>query len=221
MDSCSILTAMKTVRRPFFLLSFIVLIARRNQISSLFFDDLGWSELGCYKIFNETPHLDQMARGLDSLMLLPTVCSPIVPLADRSTSCASWYLGLSPSKPALPVSRVTLPKIKENGYATAWWGNGIYGIQVPECLWGAQTIMDLNGIRAVVKALATVPTWPYVFEPSQFLDWYPKNRLGENEYLTDRFNLRRLSLLNDIMLNLFHNTWVITHPIPYWMVGLI
>ncbi|MED6327308.1 MAG: sulfatase-like hydrolase/transferase, partial [Verrucomicrobiota bacterium] len=40
--------------------------AKRPNIIFILADDLGWAELGCYgNRFNETPHLDRLAkRGL-------------------------------------------------------------------------------------------------------------------------------------------------------------
>ena len=77
-------SAMKTVRRPFFfLLSFIASFyceAKKPNIIFVLADDLGWAELGCYgNSFNETPHLDQMAKeGLrfTNAYAAAPVCSP-------------------------------------------------------------------------------------------------------------------------------------------------
>ena len=62
----------------------LVLISATNgkkpNIIFILADDLGWAELGCYgNSFNETPHLDQLAKeGLrftDAYAAAP-VCSP-------------------------------------------------------------------------------------------------------------------------------------------------
>ena len=44
----------------------LTLQAKRPNIIFILADDLGWAELGCYgNRFNETPHLDRLAkRGL-------------------------------------------------------------------------------------------------------------------------------------------------------------
>ena len=115
-------SAMKTVRRLFFLLlSFIASFyceAKKPNIIFVLADDLGWAELGCYgNSFNETPHLDQMAKeGLrfTNAYAAAPVCSPY--RAALLTGQHPVRVGildyLRPnSSNALPVSHVTLPKI--------------------------------------------------------------------------------------------------------------
>ncbi len=53
---------------------------RSPNIVFILADDLGWGELGCYgSTFNETPHLDQLAREgvrMTQAYAAAPVCSP-------------------------------------------------------------------------------------------------------------------------------------------------
>ena len=117
-------------------LSLVLISATNGKKPNIIFilaDDLGWAELGCYgNSFNETPHLDQLAKeGLrftDAYAAAP-VCSPYraALLTGQHPARVGILDYLRPnSSNALSVSHVTLPKIlKENGYATGMVGKCI------------------------------------------------------------------------------------------------
>ena len=141
----------------------LVLISATNgkkpNIIFILADDLGWAELGCYgNSFNETPHLDQLAKeGLrftDAYAAAP-VCSPYraALLTGQHPARVGILDYLRPnSSNALPVSHVTLPKIlKENGYATGMVGKWhLTGYKYQNAQFEVRPkIMDFNGIRAV------------------------------------------------------------------------
>ena len=182
--------------------------AKKPNIVFILADDLGWAELGCYgNSFNETPHLDALAkRGLrfTHAYAAAPVCSPY--RAALLTGQHPARLGildyLRPnSSNALPVDQVTLPKIlKGNGYATGMVGKWhLTGYKYQ----GAQFEIrpqdhgfDWN-IGSEVKGVGNGANfWPYVFrtQPISWID-LPKNRMGKEEYLTDRLNLEAVDFI--------------------------
>jgi hypothetical protein len=76
---------------------------RRPNVVFVSIDDLGWDEFGCYgNTFNETPHIDRLAReGLqftDAYAAAP-LCSPMR---------AALITGLYPARTGITVARQTL-----------------------------------------------------------------------------------------------------------------
>ena len=107
-------------------------------------DDLGWQELGCYgNPFNETPHLDALAkqgvRFTDAYAAAP-VCSP--QRAALLTGLTPARLGITNvlgprSQKHLPPARVTLAEVlRSHGYATGivgkWHLSGYANQGAPE-----------------------------------------------------------------------------------------
>ena len=104
--------------------------AKRPNIIFILADDLGWAELGCYgNRFNETPHLDHLAkRGLRFTHAYASapVCSPY-----RAAFLTGQYPArvgildyLRPnSENGLSTDHVTLPeRLRDAGYATGMIG---------------------------------------------------------------------------------------------------
>ena len=182
--------------------------AKKPNIVFILADDLGWAELGCYgNSFNETPHLDKLAkRGLrfTNAYAAAPVCSPYraALLTGQHPARVGILDYLRPnSSNALPVDQVTLPKmLKGNGYATGMVGKWhLTGYKYQ----GAQFEIrpqdhgfDWN-IGSEVKGVGNGANfWPYVFrtQPISWID-LPKNRMGKNEYLTDRLNLEAVDFV--------------------------
>ena len=102
----------------------------RPNIVFILADDLGWSELGCYgNGFNETPHLDHLARDgvrFTQAYAAAPVCSPY--RASLLTGQHPARLGivdyLRPSSAnALSTEQITLPQhLRTHGYRTGMIG---------------------------------------------------------------------------------------------------
>ena len=171
-------------------------------------DDLGWAELGCYgNKFNETPHLDRMAkegtRYTQAYAAAP-VCSPYR---------AAFLTGVHPAQVGIvdylrPNSANWLPKrfhtlpaaLKSIGYTTGMIGKWhLTGYRHHEAEFETRPTdhgFDWN-IGSEVKGVGNgANTWPYVFrkQPIRWLD-LPEQRLGEKENLTDRLNLEAVDFI--------------------------
>ena len=181
---------------------------RKPNIIFVLADDLGWAELGCYgNTFNETPHLDKLAKqGLrfTHAYAAAPVCSPYraALLTGQHPARVGILDYLRPnSSNALPVSHVTLPKmLKRNGYATGMVGKWhLTGYEYQGAKFEVRPIVhgfDWN-VGSEVKGVGNGANfWPYVFrtQPIRWLD-LAENRLGKNEYLTDRLNLEAVDFV--------------------------
>ena len=172
-------------------------------------DDLGWSELGCYgNQFNETPHLDQLAssgiRFTQAYASAP-VCSPY--RAALLTGKHPTRLGITDylrpnSANALTTEINTLPKLlSEHGYFTGMIGKWhLTGYQYhgaeheirPEDHGFAWTFgTEIKGVGNGANF------WPYRFrqQPISWID-IRENRLGSDEYLTDRLNIEAVDFID-------------------------
>jgi len=182
--------------------------AKQPNIIFILADDLGWAELGCYgNSFNETPNLDQMAKeGLrftHSYAAAP-VCSPYraALLTGQHPARVGILDYLRPnSSNALPVSHVTLPEIlKRNGYATGMVGKWhLTGYKYQDAQFEIRPNdhgFDWNTGSEVKGVGNGANFWPYVFrtQPIRWLD-LAENRMGKNEYLTDRLNLEAVEFV--------------------------
>ena len=182
--------------------------AKKPNIIFVLADDLGWAELGCYgNSFNATPYLDQMAeeglRFTHAYAAAP-VCSPYraALLTGQHPARVGILDYLRPnSSNALSVSHVTLPKIlKENGYSTGMVGkwhltgykyqNAQFEVRPKDHGFQWNTGSEIKGVGNGANF------WPYVFrtQPISWIDIH-KNRLGKNEYLTDRLNLEAVEFV--------------------------
>ena len=198
-------------RRYFILLCTLFVFsvyAKKPNIVFVLADDLGWAELGCYgNSFNETPHLDQLAKeGLrfTHAYAAAPVCSPYraALLTGQHPARVGILDYLRPnSSNALSVSQLTLPKIlKRNGYSTGMvgkWHLTGYKYQDAEFELRPKDHGFSWNIGSEVKGVGNGANfWPYVFrtQPISWID-LPKNRMGKNEYLTDRLNLEAVNFI--------------------------
>lgn len=186
----------------------VALAERPPNIVFVLADDLGWAELGCYgNGFNETPNLDRLStegmRFTHAYAAAP-VCSPY--RAALLTGQHPARLGildyLRPnSANALSTSHITLPEIlSQHGYATGkigkWHlsGYAFHGAEHEVKPADHGFAWDFGG---EVKGVGNGANfWPYVFrdQPIRWID-IPDNRLGEDEYLTDRLNLEAVDFI--------------------------
>ena len=164
-------------------------------------DDLGWAELGCYgNDFNETPNLDQLAnegmRFTHAYAAAP-VCSPYRAafLTGQHPARIGIVDYLRPnSANALSTSHITLAEmLRQHGYATGkigkWHLTGyeFHGAEHEVRPTAHGFAWDFGG---EVKGVGNGANfWPYVFreQPIRWID-IPDQRLGKDEYLTDRLN---------------------------------
>jgi len=181
---------------------------RPTNVIFVLADDLGWAELACYgNSFNETPHLDKLAKqGLrfTHAYAAAPVCSPYraALLTGQHPARVGILDYLRPnSSNALPVSQITLPKIfKRNGYATGMVGkwhltgykyqNAQFEVRPTDHGFGWNTGSEVKGVGNGANF------WPYVFR-TQLIRWLDitENRMGKNEYLTDRLNLEAVNFV--------------------------
>ena len=164
------------------------LLAVPPNIIFILADDLGWAELGCYgNKFNETPHLDHLAKeGLRFTHAYASapVCSPY-----RAAFLTGQYPArvgildyLRPnSENGLSTNHITLPEmLQRNGYKF----HGAKKVVRPrDHGFGWNIGSEIKGVGNGANF------WPYVFrtQPIRWID-LPKNELGKGEYLTDRLN---------------------------------
>ena len=192
---------LRTLFLALFCLSFNSLRAKPPNIIFVLADDLGWSELECYgNKFNETPHLDALAkRGLRFTHAYASapVCSPY-----RAAFLTGQYPArvgildyLRPdSENGLSTQHITLPEmLQNNGYTTGMIGKWhLSGYKYH----GSKTVVRPTdhgfgwNIGSEIKGVGNGANFsPYVFrtQPISWLD-LSKNKLGKDEYLTDRLN---------------------------------
>lgn len=180
----------------------------RPNIIFVLADDLGWSELGCYgNTFHETPNLDRLAKQgmrFTNAYAAAPVCSPYraALLTGQHPARIGILDYLRPnSSNALPTSHVTLPKIlQNNGYSTGMIGkwhltgyrhhDAEFEIRPTDHGFAWNTGSEIKGVGNGANF------WPYVFR-DQGIRWLDlsENRLGEDEYLTDRLNLEAVEFV--------------------------
>ena len=169
---------------------------------------MGWAELSCYgNTFNETPNLDKLAKQgvrFTHAYAAAPVCSPYraALLTGQHPARVGILDYLRPnSSNALPVSQITLPKIlKRNGYNTGMVGKWhLTGYKYQDAQFEVRPKdhgFDWN-IGSEIKGVGNGANfWPYVFrtQPIRWLD-IPNNRMGKEEYLTDRLNLEAVDFI--------------------------
>ena len=181
---------------------------RRPNIIFVLADDLGWANVGCYgNKFNETPHIDHLAkRGIRFTQAYASapVCSPYRASLMTGQYTARHgvldYMRPDSSNP-LTTSHLTLPEmLQQQGYTTGiigkWHltGHKFHGAERE--IKAVEHGFD-EEIAATVKGVGNGANfWPYVFrdQPISWID-LPKHRLGENEYLVDRMNLEAVEFI--------------------------
>ena len=182
--------------------------AKRPNIIFILADDLGWTELGCYgNRFNETPHLDRLAkRGVrfTNAYASAPVCSPYraALLTGQYPARVGILDYLRPnSENGLSTDHVTLPEqLRKAGYATGmigkWHLSGYAYHGANKVVRPADHGFEWN-IGSEVKSVGNGANfWPYIFrsQPIRWLD-LPKQKLGRREYLTDRLNYEAVQFI--------------------------
>ncbi len=182
---------------------------RPPNIVFILADDLGWSELGCYgNDYNETPHLDRLARQgmrFTQAYAAAPVCSPY-----RASFLTGQYPArhglldyLRPdSNRPLTADHITLAEmLKREGYATGmigkWHLSGYRYHKAAVELRATDHGFD-EEIASEIKGVGNGANfWPYVFR-TQPVKWLgiEKNRLGDKEYLVDRMNLEAVEFID-------------------------
>lgn len=181
---------------------------RQPNIVFVLADDLGWAELGCYgNTFHETANLDSLAKQgmrFTNACAAAPVCSPYraALLTGQHPARVGILDYLRPnSSNALPTSHVTLPEVlQSNGYATGMVGKWhLTGYRHHDAEFEIRPTdhgFDWN-IGSEIKGVGNGANfWPYVFR-DQGIRWLdlPENRLGKDEYLTDRLNLESVDFV--------------------------
>lgn len=177
---------------------------QKPNIIFILADDLGYRELGCYgNDFNETPHLDNMAAMLRSRRYsraysAAPVCSPT--RAAIMTGMSPWEIGITDylrpnSANALPHYLTTIAEsLSDKGYSTGYigkWHLTGYKFHGAEFESRPEDHGFQWSIATEVKGVGNGANfWPYVFraQPIRWID-IKENRMGKDEYLTDRMNL--------------------------------
>ena len=180
----------------------------RPNVVFVLADDLGWSELGCYgNGFNETPQLDQLAehgmRFTQAYAAAP-VCSPYraALLTGQHPARVGILDYLRPnSANALSIDQATLAEMfQRSGYQTGmvgkWHLTGYeyhgaeHEVRPREHGFAWDIAREVKGVGNGANF------WPYVFR-EQGIRWtdISNNRLGDNEFLTDRMNLEAVEFI--------------------------
>ena len=180
---------------------------RGPNIIFILADDLGWAELGCYgNTFNETPHLDRLARGgirLTQAYAAAPVCSPY-----RAALLTGQYPArvgitdyLRPSDPPLSTNHITIAEmLGRAGYATGiigkWHLTGYrhHGAKTetrPTAHgFDEERVCEIKGVGNGANS------FPYVFrkQPISWLNVKEKALPGD-EYLVDRMNVEAVQFI--------------------------
>ena len=181
---------------------------KRPNVVFVLADDLGWAELGCYgNRFNETPHLDRLAsqgmRFTQAYAAAP-VCSPyraaLLTGQHPARTGITDYLRPN-SANALSTDHATLAEtLQADGYAAGMIGkwhltgyrfhDAEYEVRPTDHGFGWNFGSEVKGVGNGANF------WPYVFrdQPIRWID-VPQNRLGEDEYLTDRLNVEAVDFI--------------------------
>ena len=176
-------------------------LADKPNIIFVLADDLGWSELGCYgNGFNETPHLDQLAKDgirFTQAYAAAPVCSPYraALLTGQHPARIGILDYLRPnSANALSTSQASLPKVlARHGYRTGmigkWHLTGYEYHSAAHEIKPQDHGFQWDFAREVKGVGNGANFWPYVFreQPIRWLD-IPDKTLGDNEFLVDRMN---------------------------------
>jgi len=172
----------------------------RPNIVFVLTDDLGWAELGCYgNTFNETPHLDRLARDgmrFTTAYAAAPVCSPF--RAALMTGQFPVRTGITdylrPNDPKhLSTDYVTLAEMLKNaGYATGvigkWHLTGYANHGAEEVGPGRHGFDEV-----LVSENRGIGGGSYFFPYHFNREIQP--RLGDKEHLVDRCNLEALEFI--------------------------
>jgi arylsulfatase A-like enzyme len=171
-------------------------------------DDLGWAELACYgNTFNETPHLDRLARDgmrLTNAYAAAPVCSPY--RAALMTGQYPTRVGIidylrPDSDTPLSSDHVTIAEmLKQTGYATGmigkWHLTGYRYHEAPVEIRPTDQGFDEELVSEIKGVGNGANFFPYVFR-TQPIPWLnvERQRLPSREYLVDRMNLEAVEFI--------------------------
>ena len=181
--------------------------SRSPNIIFILADDLGWGEPGCYgNTFNETPHIDQLAREgmrFTHAYAAAPVCSPY--RAAFLTGQVPARVGITdflrPDGKALSTDHVTIAEaLKSRGYVTGmigkWHLTGYlyHGakreVRAVDHGFDEELVSEIKGVGNGANF------YPYVFR-TQPVSWLnvKEKRLEGKEYLVDRMNLEAVEFI--------------------------
>ncbi len=175
---------------------------RPPNIVFILADDLGWAELGCYgSAFNETPHLDQLARDglrMTEAYAAAPVCSPY-----RASFLTGQYpirhglldyLRPTTSTPLSPRHVTIAERLKAAGYVTGmigkWHLSGYKYHKAPIELRATDHGFDEELVTEIKGVGNGANFFPYVFR-TQSISWNSAGKerlLPGKEFLVDRMN---------------------------------
>lgn len=182
---------------------------RPPNIVFILADDLGWAELGSYgNGFNETPHLDRLAKEgvrFTHAYAAAPVCSPY-----RASLLTGQYPArhglldyLRPnSNTPLSADHITIAeRLQEAGYATGmigkWHLTGYKYHKAPVELRATDHGFDEELVTEVKSVGNGANFFPYVFrtQPVPWNSAHKNQRLPGKEYLVDRMNLEAVDFI--------------------------
>ena len=173
---------------------------RRPNIVFILADDLGWAELGCYgNTFNETPHLDALARDgvrFTAAYAAAPVCSPFraALMSGQHPARIGITDYLRPNDPKhLSKAYMTLPEVlKHAGYATGIVGK--WHLTGYANHGAAETPPGEHGFDEVLVSENRGIADGSYFHPYHF-NREIEQRLPGREHLVDRCNLEAIEFI--------------------------
>ncbi len=175
---------------------------RSPNIVFILADDLGWGELGCYgSTFNETPHLDQLAREgvrMTQAYAAAPVCSPYRASLLTGQYPARHglldYLRPTTANPLSPRHVTIAERLKAAGYVTGmigkWHLSGYRYHKAPIELRATDHGFDEELVTEIKGVGNGANFFPYIFR-TQPISWNSAGKdklLPGKEYLVDRMN---------------------------------
>lgn len=175
----------------------------RPNIIFILADDLGYSELGCYgNSFNETPHLDKMAR--DGVRFTQAYAAAPVSSPYRASLMTGQYpvrTGITDylrpdAGQFLDTAYVTLPEaLKLNGYHTGiigkWHLSGYKSKNAP-----VEILPERHGFDEIILSETTGIADGTYFHPYHFNPAIEKKLNTEKEFLVERMNLEAADFIS-------------------------
>lgn len=176
---------------------------KKYNVIFILADDLGYADLGCYgNAFNETPHIDKLAKEgvkFNRFYAPAPVCSPY-----RAALITGQYPArvgindyLRPDAPDhLPLSHTTMAEMfQQNGYHTGivgkWHLSGYLKAGASR-----EALPDKHGFNEVIVSENRGISEGWYFHPYQFNKEIEKKLSGAHEYITDRQNEEALQFID-------------------------
>jgi len=180
----------------------------RPNIILILADDLGWSELGCYgNTFNETPHIDQLAKDavrFTAAYAPAPVCSPtraaLLTGQFPVRTGINDYLRPEEDEGLSTDYESIAEMLKKSRYATGmigkWHLSGYAHHGSKNEVRGVDHGFDEELITEIKSVGNGANYYPYVFR-NQKIAWLnvKEKRLPGKEYLVDRMNLEAVDFI--------------------------